>query len=64
MSSKSKEPSTPPVEDKKEASTEVAETKKTGGKRRLAKGVTLILAAGAVALARNVVKAYLGRGML
>jgi len=42
----------------------VAETKKPGGKRRIVKGVTLIVAAGAVAVARNVVKAYLGRGML
>lgn len=55
---------TPPVEEKKE-STEVAKTtKKPGGKRRIAKGVTLIVAAGAVALARNVVKAYLGRTIL
>lgn len=56
---------TPPVEEKKEESTEVAKTtKKSGGKRRIAKGVTLIVAAGAVALARNVVKAYLGRTIL
>ena len=55
---------TPPVEEKKEC-TEVAKTtKKPGGKRRIAKGVTLIVAAGAVALARNVVKAYLGRTIL
>lgn len=61
-------PAPAPVEEEPAAvastSTEVAETKKPGGKRRLAKGVTLILAAGAVAVARNVVKAYLGRGML
>lgn len=57
---------TPPVEEKeKKESTEVAKTtKKSGGKRRIAKGVTLIVAAGAVALARNVVKAYLGRTIL
>ena len=68
ISSKASSP-TPPAaveEEKKEvaASTEVAETKKPGGKRRIVKGVTLIVAAGAVAVARNVVKAYLGRGML
>jgi len=56
---------TPPVQEKKKESTEVAKTtKKSGGKRRIAKGVTLIVAAGAVALARNVVKAYLGRTIL
>lgn len=68
MSSKASPPAPPPAEEKKEiaevASTEVAETKKPGGKRRIVKGVTLIVAAGAVAVARNVVKAYLGRGML
>lgn len=46
------------------STSEVAETKQSGGKRRVAKGVALIVAAGAVAAARNVVKAYLGRGML
>eukprot|EP00581_Thalassiosira_minuscula_P004505 CAMPEP_0183742712 /NCGR_PEP_ID=MMETSP0737-20130205/64841_1 /TAXON_ID=385413 /ORGANISM="Thalassiosira miniscula, Strain CCMP1093" /LENGTH=299 /DNA_ID=CAMNT_0025978303 /DNA_START=125 /DNA_END=1024 /DNA_ORIENTATION=- len=46
------------------ASTEVAETKTPGAKRRVAKGMALIVAAGAVAVARNLVKAYLGRGML
>ena len=69
MSSKASPPAPPPAEEKKEvaevaSSTEVAETKKPGGKRRIVKGVTLIVAAGAVAVARNVVKAYLGRGML
>ena len=70
MSSKASPPAPPAAveEEKKEvaavASTEVAETKKPGGKRRIVKGVTLIVAAGAVAVARNVVKAYLGRGML
>mmetsp|Transcript_19866 Transcript_19866/g.43100 ORF Transcript_19866/g.43100 Transcript_19866/m.43100 type:complete len:277 (+) Transcript_19866:317-1147(+) len=67
MSSKSNTPS-PPTAVKKEvkatSSTEVAESKKKGGKRRFAKGITLVVAAGAVAVARNVVKAYLGRGML
>lgn len=57
--------STPqPVVAAASTSTEVADPKKPGGKRRFAKGVTLILAAGAVAVGRNVVKAYLGRGLL
>lgn len=64
--------STPPSSSKEEkeagvavvASMEVAETKKTGGKRKILKGVTLIVAAGLVAVGRNVVKAYLGRGMV
>lgn len=65
LSSKnSSTPSTPAAEAKATPSTEVAETKKPGGKRRFAKGVTLIVAAGAVAVARNVVKAYFGSGML
>ena len=66
MTSKGAAKATPPAEEKEEAAptTEVAETKKPGAKRRFAKGMTLILAAGAVALARNVIKAYLGRGML
>jgi hypothetical protein len=34
------------------------------GKKAIAKGVSLILAAGIVAVVRNVVKAYLGRGLL
>ena len=38
--------------------------KKDGRGGRVAKGLTLIAAAGLVALVRNVVKAYLGRGML
>jgi hypothetical protein len=43
----------------------MAETReKKGGKRAIAKGVSLIVAAGAVAVVRNVVKAYLGRGVL
>lgn len=45
-------------------STEVAKTKKPGGKRRFVKGVALIAAATAVTLGRNVIKAYLGKGML
>jgi len=61
-------PATPPVEEKTEevtpSSTEVAEPKTPGGKRRFAKGMSLILAAGAVAVARNVVRAYLGKGLL
>ena len=70
MSSKASPPAPPVLEEEKKevaaaaASTEVAESKKPGGKRRIVKGVTLIVAAGAVAVARNVVKAYLGRGML
>lgn len=33
------------------------------GKKAIAKGVSLIVAAGVVAVVRNVVKAYLGRGL-
>mmetsp|Transcript_10009 Transcript_10009/g.21107 ORF Transcript_10009/g.21107 Transcript_10009/m.21107 type:complete len:272 (+) Transcript_10009:220-1035(+) len=44
--------------------TEVAEAKKPGAKRRFAKGMALIVAAGGVTMARNVIKAYLGRGLL
>lgn len=69
MSSKSSSvaSSTPePVEETTEEEvTEVEEVKEEKGtKRKLAKGVTLIVAAGVVAVARNVVKAWLGRGML
>lgn len=60
-----------PAEEKEAAavavastSTEVANTKKPGGKRRFVKGVSLIAAATAVTLGRNVIKAYLGKGML
>jgi hypothetical protein len=42
----------------------VAVVKRDDGGRRIFKGLKLIVAAGVVALARNVVKAYLGKGML
>ena len=42
------------------ASTKVAEKRKPGGKRRAVKGLGLVLAAGAVALGRNAVRAYFG----
>ena len=43
----------------------VAETKENkDGKKAIAKGVSLVVAAGAVAVVRNLVKAYLGRGLL
>jgi len=65
MSSKISSSEPAKVEEVKAASTTAMEVTKTqGGKRRFAKGITLIVAAGAVAVARNVVKAYLGRGML
>jgi len=65
MSSKTSSSKPAKVEEVKAASTTAMEVTKTqGGKRRFAKGITLIVAAGAVAVARNVVKAYLGRGML
>lgn len=63
----SKNSSSAPVKETAVASsssTEVAETKTPGGKRRFAKGLTFIVAAGAVAVARNLVKAYLGKSML
>jgi hypothetical protein len=55
-------PSAPePVEDVKK---EVAKKEKDPGtKKQIAQGVTLIVAAVGVALARNVIKAWLGRGM-
>ena len=54
-----------PEEEPAKKSDAVTETKEEKGtKRNLAKGVTLIVAAGAVAVARNLVKAWLGRGML
>jgi type IV secretory pathway VirB10-like protein len=55
-----------PVVDEEEVVKEVEEVKveEKGTKRKLVKGVTLIVAAGAVAVARNVVTAWLGRGML
>ena len=54
-----------PEEEPAKKSDAVTETKaEKGTKRKLAKGVTLIVAAGAVAVARNLVKAWLGRGML
>lgn len=60
--------STPPaVADNQSSSSsmEVAEGNETkNGKKAIAKGVSLILAAGIVAVVRNVVKAYLGRGLL
>ena len=71
MSSKSSavaaDSSTPePVVEEEEETKEVEEVKVEGKgtKRKLVKGVALIVAAGAVAVARNVVTAWLGRGML
>lgn len=67
MSSKSSAATPPSAEEelKEGKPEEVAEVKKDKGtKRKLVKGAGLIVAAGAVALARNVVKAWLGRGML
>lgn len=52
-----------PASEEPETTTEVTKKEK-GTKRKLAKGATLIVAAGVVAVARNVVKAWLGRGML
>mmetsp|Transcript_6184 Transcript_6184/g.9584 ORF Transcript_6184/g.9584 Transcript_6184/m.9584 type:complete len:310 (+) Transcript_6184:97-1026(+) len=62
--------STPPPPAASETKTEEVKSKVTevkkekGTTRKLVKGATLIVAAGAVAVARNVVKAWLGRGML
>ena len=53
------DPEDPPISDDPEI---IQEEK--GTKRKLVKGATLIFAAGAVAVARNVVKAWIGRGML
>ncbi|KAL3780101.1 hypothetical protein HJC23_005968 [Cyclotella cryptica] len=53
-------PSEPVAEPKKE----VAKTEKDAGtKKKVAQGVTLIVAAVGVAVARNVIKAWLGRGL-
>ena len=52
----------PPPPEKIEVAVAVA--KRDDGGRRIAKGLKLIVAAGVVALVRNVVKAYLGKGML
>lgn len=46
------------------AATEAKKEVNKGTKQRLVKGTMLIAAAGAVAVARNVVKAWLGRGLL
>jgi hypothetical protein len=56
----------PPAESQSSSSSkEVAEIKETkNGKGAVAKGVGLIVAAGAVAVVRNFIKAYLGRGLL
>ncbi len=58
-------PAKPPAaaEQKKTEVAAISE-KKDGRGGRVAKGITLIAAAGLVALVRNVVKAYLGRGLL
>lgn len=72
MSSKSASAATtstpsPAAETKTEEvkSKEVTEVKKEkGNKRKLAKAATLVVAAGAVAVARNVVMAWLGRGIM
>mmetsp|Transcript_19784 Transcript_19784/g.29271 ORF Transcript_19784/g.29271 Transcript_19784/m.29271 type:complete len:308 (-) Transcript_19784:281-1204(-) len=59
-------PPSPAAETKtEEVKSEVTEVKKEkGSKRKLAKAATLVVAAGAVAVARNVVKAWLGQGMM
>jgi hypothetical protein len=60
--------STPPQAESNSSSSsskEVAEIKETkNGKSAVAKGVGLIVVAGAVAVVRNFIKAYLGRGLL
>ena len=56
----------PPLEEDLSSLTEVGivgEPKRSRGKKTV-KGLSLLVAAGVVALARNVVKAYLGKGML
>jgi outer membrane biosynthesis protein TonB len=59
-------PAKPPAAaaEQKKAEVVAVTEKKDGRGGRVAKGLTLIAAAGLVALVRNVVKAYLGRGML
>jgi hypothetical protein len=60
-------PAKPPAAAAEQKKAEVAAiTEKKDGSRggKVAKGITLIAAAGLVALVRNVVKAYLGRGLL
>ena len=54
----------PVVEEEEVKEVEEVKVEEKGTKRKLVKGVTLIVAAGAVAVARNVVTAWLGRGML
>lgn len=57
-------PSPTPEPAAKEPKKEVAKKEKDPGtKKQIAQGVTLIVAAVGVALARNVIKAWLGRGM-
>ena len=59
-------PAKPPAAAEQKKAEVAAITEKKDGSRggKVAKGITLIAAAGLVALVRNVVKAYLGRGML
>lgn len=57
-------PPPPPPNAVLETTKEVTPKKEKGATRKLAKGATLIAAAGVVAMARNVVKAWLGRGLL
>lgn len=52
------------VEPVAETKTEVARTEKDAGtKKKIAQGVSLIVAAVGVAVARNAIKAWLGRGL-
>lgn len=68
LSTKSEEvkvSSPPPPEPVEETPVAVAEKRIEGGvKRKLVKGTTLIVVAGLVVVARNLVQAYLGRGLL
>lgn len=63
--------SQPPLEEEKQQmdnssspSTDVAGAPNRSRGKKTVKGLSLLVAAGVVALARNVIKAYLGKGML
>lgn len=58
-------PSSPTPEQVEEPKNDVITKKEKdpGTKKQIAQGITLIVAAAGVALARNVIKAWLGRGM-
>ena len=57
-------PSSSPVEEEEPVADDLAEIPKRSVRKSLAQGAKLIVAAGLVVVARNVVKAYLGRGKL